>query len=81
MSDDTLQSLVVELRAAIKDERAAGKLELDAAVAAEREACARLIDDNEEHCMWGKTASLRPRTAGNSLGIPYAAAIRARGTE
>lgn len=53
---------------------------LTAAMAAEREACAKIIDDNAEGSgLQSNNRLLVPRTEGNLAGTAYAAAIRARG--
>lgn len=51
--------------------------DINAAVVAEREACAKIIDDNAEGSRGGDRVMV-PRTEGNLAGIGYAAAIRAR---
>jgi len=54
-------------------------IELEKARAAEREACAKIIDDNAEGNMAGGSRRvLVPRTYGNLAGTAYATAIRAR---
>ena len=53
---------------------------INAAIAAEREACAKIIDDNAEGSgLQSNNRLLVPRTEGNLAGTAYAAAIRARG--
>jgi hypothetical protein len=49
------------------------------AVAAEREACAKIIDENVEGSSGGNKV-LMTRCEGNLSGTAYAAAIRARST-
>ena len=59
--------------------QAAVELAADA-VKAEREACAKIIDDNAEGSgLQSNNRLLVPRTEGNLAGTAYAAAIRARG--
>jgi hypothetical protein len=49
------------------------------AIAAEREACAKIVDDNVEGSSGGDKV-LMPRGEGNLSGTAYATAIRARST-
>jgi len=54
------------------------------AVAAEREACAKIVEDNQEGFSSGVNGSgfiLSPRLHGNETGLSFARAIRARSNQ